>query len=152
MAPNLDLRMYSSQQSTSIIIIFIITVFNISLRWWSFTGDWVTVSLLKSPGLVSVFWPFSLMLLFGWSPHGRQLPNPPVPLIKLYLPCQKHQSQLVLLSPFFQFSSTFEVLISLFTFLQFYSVVSRDSKVDNFADFLFFVVVDYYKVWSSRRD
>ena len=30
------------------------------------------------------------------------------------------------------------VLISLFTFFQFYSVVCRDSKVDNFADFLFF--------------
>ena len=30
------------------------------------------------------------------------------------------------------------MLISLFTFFQFYSVVSRDSKVHNFADFLFF--------------
>ena len=39
---------------------------------------------------------------------------------------------------FFQFSSKVEVLISLYTFFQFYSVVSRDSKVDNFADFLFF--------------
>ena len=38
---------------------------------------------------------------------------------------------------FFQFSSKVEVLISLFTFFQFYSVVSRDSKVDNFADSLF---------------
>ncbi len=37
---------------------------------------------------------------------------------------------------FFQFSCKVEVLISLFTFFQFYSVVSRDSKVDNFADFL----------------
>ena len=42
----------------------------------------------------------------------------------------------------------------LFTFLQIYSVVRRDSKVDNFADSLFFlfVVVDYYEVWSSGRD
>ena len=39
---------------------------------------------------------------------------------------------------FFQFSSKVEVLIFLFTFFQFYSVVSRDRKVDNFADFLFF--------------
>ena len=38
----------------------------------------------------------------------------------------------------FQFSSKVEVLILLFTFFQFYSVVSRDSKVDNSADFLFF--------------
>ena len=38
---------------------------------------------------------------------------------------------------FFQFSSKVDVLIPLFTFFQFYSVVSRDSKVDNFEDFLF---------------
>ena len=35
----------------------------------------MTTSLLKSPGLFSVFWPFSIMLSFGWSPLGRQLPN-----------------------------------------------------------------------------
>ncbi len=38
---------------------------------------------------------------------------------------------------FFQFSSKVEVLILLFTFFQFYSVVSRDSKVNNFANCLF---------------
>ena len=38
----------------------------------------------------------------------------------------------------------------LFTFLQIYSVVRRDSKVNNFADSLSFV--DYYEVWSSGRD
>ena len=73
----------------------LIRVFHISITWWSFTGDWVTTSLLKSPGLFSVFWPFSIMLLFGWSPLGRQLQNPPGPLIILKLPCQRHQSQLV---------------------------------------------------------
>ena len=39
---------------------------------------------------------------------------------------------------FFQFPSKVEVLILLFTFFQFYSVVSRDSKVDNFVSSLFF--------------
>ena len=38
---------------------------------------------------------------------------------------------------FFQFSSKVEVLILLFTFLQIYSVVSWDSKVDSFANSLF---------------
>ena len=51
---------------------------------------------------------------------------------------------------FFQFSSKVEVLILLFTFLQIYSVVHRDSKVKNFEDSLSFV--DYYGVWSSCRD
>ena len=38
---------------------------------------------------------------------------------------------------FFQFPNKVEVLILLFTFFQFYSVVSRDSKVDWFASSLF---------------
>ena len=42
---------------------------------------------------------------------------------------------------FFQFSSKVEVLISLFTFFQFYSVVSLDSKVDNFTGFLCFLLL-----------
>ena len=40
-------------------------VFHISVSWWFFTGVWVTASRLKSPGLVSVFWPSSAMLSFG---------------------------------------------------------------------------------------
>ena len=53
-----------------IIIIFIIIIysfrgFHIIVTWWFFTGVWVTASLLKSPGLVSGFWSFSAMLIFG---------------------------------------------------------------------------------------
>ena len=63
--------LYNSQW---IILLLLIWLFHISVSWWSFTGDWVTASLLKSPGLFSVFWLFSIMLLLGWSPLGRQLP------------------------------------------------------------------------------
>ena len=38
-----------------IIIICSLRVFHISFGWWSFTGVCVTASLLKSPGLFSVF-------------------------------------------------------------------------------------------------
>ena len=48
-----------------IIIIYSSRVFHISISWWFFTGVWVKASLLKSPGLVSVFWPSSAMLSFG---------------------------------------------------------------------------------------
>ena len=34
---------------------FLIRVFYISISWWSFTGVWVTASLLKCPGHFSVF-------------------------------------------------------------------------------------------------
>ena len=58
-----------------IIIIYSFRVFDISVSWWFFTGVWVTASLLKSPGLVSGFWPFSAMLSFGYSLPVRQLPS-----------------------------------------------------------------------------
>ena len=61
----------------------LIRTFHISISQWFFTGVWVTASLLKSPGLFSVFWPFSIMLSFGWSPLVRQLPSPPVPFVTL---------------------------------------------------------------------
>ena len=64
-------------------LLLLIRVSHISVSWWSFTGDWVTASLLKSPGLISVFWPFTIMLLFGWFPLGLQLLNLPGPLIIL---------------------------------------------------------------------
>ena len=66
-----------------IIIISLRVFFYISVSWRSFTEVWVIPSLLKCPGLFSVFWPFSVMLSFGWSPIVRQLPSPPVPWIIL---------------------------------------------------------------------
>ena len=47
------------------IIIYSFRIFHISISRWFFTGVWVTASLLKSPGFVSGFWPFSAMLSFG---------------------------------------------------------------------------------------
>ena len=61
----------------------VIKAFHISVSRSFFTGVWVTASLLKSPALFLVFWPFSIMLSFGWSPLVRQLPTPPVPLVTL---------------------------------------------------------------------
>ena len=61
----------------------LIRAFHISVSLWFFTGVWVTATLLKTPGLFSVFWPFSTMMSFGWSPPVRQLPIPQVPLVIL---------------------------------------------------------------------
>ena len=40
-------------------------VFHSRVSRWFLAGVWVTTSLLKSPGLFSVFWLFSVMLSFG---------------------------------------------------------------------------------------
>ena len=61
----------------------LIRAFHISVSRWFFIGVWVKASLLKSPGLFIVFWPFSTMLSFGWSPLVRQTPSPLVPLVIL---------------------------------------------------------------------
>ena len=124
-----------------------------------FIGVWVTASLLKSPGLFSVFWPFSIVLSFGWSPLVRQLPSPPVSLVNLLVTVAKAPITIGIIvtsifHSFFQFPSKVEVYFLPCKFFQFYSVVSRNSKVDNFASSLFFLggVFDYFKVWSSGRD
>ena len=43
----------------------LIRVFHISVSRGLFTGIWMTPSLLKSPRLFPVLWPFSIMLSFG---------------------------------------------------------------------------------------
>ena len=66
------------------------------------------------------------------SPFSNPLvtvPNAPI-TIGIIVTCMFHS--------FFQFSRKVGVLIFLYTFFQFYSVDSRDSKVDNFASSLFF--------------
>ena len=78
------------------------------------------------------------------------VPKAPI-IIGIIVTCMFHS--------FFQFPSKVEVLILLFTFFQFYSVVSRDSKVDNFAISLFLLLniirpgllVEYYYYYTSRE-
>ena len=53
---------------------------------------------------------------------------------------------------FFQFPSKVEVLILLFTFFQFYSVVSWDRKVDNFAVSLFYWLLIGLFFWPRLCD
>ena len=66
----LDGPFLSQNLGLLLLLLLFIRVFHISVSWWSFTGDWVTTNLLKSPGLFSVFWPFSIMLFF-WTVSTR---------------------------------------------------------------------------------
>ena len=51
---------------------------------------------------------------------------------------------------FFQFSCKVEVFILLFTFFQLYSVVSRDSKVDNFSKSITIIIIVQFT--ASKKD
>ena len=126
-----------------IIIIYSFRYFHISISWWFFTGVCSTANLLKSPGLFPVFWPFSAMLsLVSTRPPTSKSSRPfnkPFNDAKSinhnWYKSHFHVPQ------FFQFSCKVKVLIILFTFLQIYSVVRRDSKVDNCACYLFFLLI-----------
>ena len=59
---------FSSQtrsRSLLLLLLYSFRAFHISVNWWFYTRVWVRASLLKSPGLVSGFWPFLAMLSFG---------------------------------------------------------------------------------------
>ena len=73
------------------------------------------------------------------------VPKAPITTIGIIVTCMFHG--------FFNSLIRSRIFILLYTFIQFYSVVSRNSKVEYFANSLFsFFFVDYYKVWSSGRD
>ena len=67
---------------------------------------------------------------------------PKAPIIPIMFNHTNHVPRL------FQFSSKVEVLILLFTFFQFYSVISRAIKVNNFAKSLFFWLII---VWNELQ-
>ena len=139
-----------------IIIIYSFRVFHICVSWWFFIGDLsdskssqVSRALLSILAFLNnaVVWMVSIRppTSKSTSPFNNPLVTVPKALIpiSIIVTFMSHS--------FFQFPSKVQVLILLFIFFRFYSVVSRDSKVDNFANSLFFFV-DYYNVWFSNRD
>ena len=69
--------------------------FHTSVRWWSFTEIWVTVSLLRFPGIFSVFWSILTMLYFGWSWFIIRFTTLPVPLSSVWVSFRAQPLQLV---------------------------------------------------------
>ena len=87
----------------------------------------------KSPGFFSVFWSFSIMLSFWMvstcpptSKYSSLFNNPLVTAPKA--PITIGIIVTFMYHNFFQFPCKVEVLILLFTFFQFYSMVSQDSN------------------------
>ena len=127
--------------------------FHVSISWGSFTGVWVT-SLLSSPvQLLSILVELSNAIvsivstspLISKSSHSFTnsfliVPRAPV-TIGVTVTFMFHN--------FFSFPSKVLVLIP-FAFFQFYSVVSRDSKVQNSASSLFcwFIIIIIIIPWE----
>ena len=78
----------------NIIYLTLLKVFQTSVSWWRFPGVWVTASILKSPGLFSVFWSVSTILLFRLSPLVFLFPSFPVLVLILWCLYRVHQLRL----------------------------------------------------------
>ena len=105
----------------------------------------MTASHLKSPGLFSVFWPFSIRLSFGLVFTSLPTSKSSSPFNNPLITVPKEPITIGIIVTF-MFHSFFNTLarsryLSFCSLFQFYSVVSRDSKVDNFANSLYFLVI-----------
>ena len=78
-----------------IIIIIPLRVFPTNVSLWFSTGVWVIASILKSPGLSSVFCPILIMLQSGWSPLVLLFPSLLISLSILSELFQVHKLQMV---------------------------------------------------------
>ena len=95
----------------------------------------------KSPGLFSVFWPISIMhWMVSSCPNISNFfslcTNPFMTVPRA--PITSGIIVTFIIQGFFRFPSKVEVIIPLFPFFWFHSVVHRDSKIHNFARSLFF--------------
>ena len=93
--------------------------FHISISWWSINRVWVIGSLLKSPGLFSVFWLILTVLTFGWSPLFLLFPILPVPVSILWWLYRAHRLQLV--SPSLSYSIAFFISLARSRYLSLFS-------------------------------
>ena len=105
----------------------------------------MTASLLQSLGLFSIFWPICSLDCLRSSSYFQV----PQSIYQSFGECTKctnynwyHRHFHV--PQFFQFVSKVLEFILLFVFFQFYSVVSRDSKVENSAGSLFLLIIIRY--------
>ena len=130
-------------------------VFHISVSWWSSTGVWVTASLLKSPGLFSVFWPISINLVFRMVFICPLISKSSSPFINPYVIVPRALITIGI-NVTFVIHSFFSSLarskyLSFFSISFNFTLLSAETttkkRTCTIAQVLFLVVVDYHKVW-----
>ena len=93
--------------------------FYTNVSWWYFTWIWVTASLLKSPGLFSVFRLIFVRLSSGRSSFILRFLSLPVPSHILWESIQEDQLQLGSLFPNFFSSLARSTYLSVFSYFNF---------------------------------
>ena len=116
-----------------LLLFYSLRVFHINVSLWSFPEVWVTASILNSPRLFSILadlnslvvWMASTRPVISKSSNLFNNPSMTVPrgLITVGI------NVTFIFHSFFQFPSMVGIFILLFTFFQYYPVVSRDVRV-----------------------
>ena len=131
-----------------------LSVFPTSVNWCTFAGVWERVTIFKSLGFFSVFWPMLTMLKYGWSLLVLWFPSLLFPLANIWRLFGVHQIQLI--PPSLSCSIAFLVLWQgLSTYLSFHFILFLLCRLPwrqcplfgSFSPFL-----DYHKVRLSGRD
>ena len=130
-----------------LLLLFTPLVFHTSISQWFFTGVWVTASLLADLNN-AVVWMVSTHFHISKSSCPRTNPLVTVPRVAItnWYNCHFHVPQ------FFQFPCEVQVLIFLFAFFQFYSVVSQDNKIYNSASSFSCWLLQGLVVWPRLGD
>ena len=128
-------------------------VFHPSSSWIFFTGVWMIESLLKSPGLSSVFWLIYIAIV--WMVSIRPLISKSSSLLsQFFVDCTEHSNynwyHRHLHIPLFFNSLSRSTYLSLFSLSFSFTLWSTRTAKSTIQQVLFFV--DFYKVWSPGRD
>ena len=131
-----------------IFFFFFLQVFHIGVCWWSLTGVWMSVSLLRSPWFFCLLSPILTMLLFRWSCFFLLFTILRIPLQIPEVSLQGHQLQLLAsYSTLFTFSGkiqAFDHLFGFFSFSFYFTDAIAKFRRQHGLSFL-----SYDKIWSS---
>ena len=135
------------------LLYYSLRVFHTSVSWWSFTEVRVAASLIRSPGLFSVFWSILTIIYVGWSWFILWFSTLSALLAK---PLETVPSAPTTTVPTVNFmfhsffSSLLQVIASLFVFF-FFIFTPWSTGIENFPsqEVLFFSIVNYPLVSSG---
>ena len=129
--------------------------FNTSISRWFLAGVWVTASLLKSPGLFSVFWLILIIVVWMVTIHPLiSKSSSPCTNSLVTVPSAPITIGIIVTFMFHRFFSSLARSSYSSLFLLSFSIILWSARMakSTICQVLFFFFVDYHKVWSSGQD
>ena len=126
-----------------LLLFYSLQVFHTSIRWWFFTKVWVTESLLRSPGLFRVF-KLILTILVGFNCSSDfQFLQSFFQAIGDHFKCTNYNWYLCYsYVPVFYSSAKVQLIVYLFVFFYFQSVICQNGKIHQVTCSFFFFFIN----------